>query len=87
MIFIFKIIFIVKKEIMRRSFKSGFHTSNTVSYNVITNKIIKDYIVIDGVKFSKRVHNTWYKVPDKKYKGRDYDELYNDYYGDIDSDY
>jgi len=42
---------------MHRNYKSGFLTNNTVSYNLIANKIIKDNVIIDGERFSKRIHN------------------------------
>jgi hypothetical protein len=57
---------------MRRNYKSGYLTNNTVSYNLIANKIIKDNVVIDGERFSKRIHNKiTRKFHEKKIKDTD----------------
>ena len=61
---------------MHRNTKSNFRTNNAITYNVIANKIIKEHTIIDGDKFSKKVHNKiYFKTPEKKYKNyNDYDE-------------
>jgi len=71
---------------MRRNYKSGFLTNNTVSYNLIANKIIKDNVIIDGERFSKRIHNKIArKFHEKKIK--DMDDYCDDYdYSDSNGD-
>jgi hypothetical protein len=70
---------------MHRNYKSGFLTNNTVSYNLIANKIIKDNVIIDGERFSKRIHNKiTRKFHEKKIKDTDdysyeYDYSDNEY--------
>lgn len=72
---------------MHRNYKSGFHSNNFITFNVIANKTIKEHTIIDDIKFSKKIHNKIsYKTPEKKYKNSDYD-IYDDYDYDSDSDY
>jgi len=77
---------IIEKRDMRRNYKSGYLTNNTVSYNLIANKIIKDNVVIDGERFSKRIHNKIArKFHEKKIK--DMDDYCDDYdYSDSNGD-
>lgn len=69
---------------MHRNYKSGIHNNNTIAYNNLANKIIKDNTVIDGVKLSKKIsYRNYYKPSEKKYKSYDY---YDEYDCDISED-
>jgi len=73
---------------MHRNYKSSFHTNNSITYNIIPNKIIKEHTIIDGIKFSKKIVNKInYKSHEKKFKNNEcenYDDIYDE---DYDSDY
>lgn len=74
---------------MHRNYKSSFHTNNSITYNIIPNKIIKEHTIIDGIKFSKKIVNKInYKSHEKKFKSNDCDNYnYNDDYDSYDEDY